>query len=58
MTLDTEDIEAIASAVVRRLGLQSGDIDTKRVAELPLAERRAFWKSERDKEKRGAAKAA
>jgi hypothetical protein len=51
-TLDSEDIEAIATAVVRKLNMQSG-VDKQRIADtMTLAERKTFWKNERAKEKR------
>lgn len=50
MKLSPADIEAIADAVVRKLCGQP-EIDPERVAELPLAERRKFWQTERRKER-------
>ena len=50
-TLDLEDIENIAAAVVRKLNMQPG-VDLHKVAEMPLKERQAFWKAQRAKEKR------
>lgn len=58
MTLDPEDIEAIASAVARRLGLQTGTADNIKLLELSPAERKAHVKARRMEQKTSTRKAA
>lgn len=52
MTLDREDIEAIADAVARKLGLSQAP-DITRIADLSAEDRRKYWKTVRQQEKGG-----
>lgn len=54
MTLDHEDIEAIAAAVVRKMGMAPGR-DLAKIADMPLKERQKYWKSVRNNQKKKAA---
>ena len=51
MTLDFDDIQAIAKAVVREIGLMSGR-DLAKVSDMPLEDQKKYWKSVREDQKR------